>query len=162
MQIQFQERRIYLDTCSIGRSLDNQAQERMRRETEAVETIVDYFFTGELRWSASEVLAIEIANNPNLKKREATRYLLNSAHETVLVGPVERRRAINLKSLGFKPLDALHIACAESSGVDVLLTTDDRMLSLAKRHRTQLRVRVENPHRWLQEIDRSQRTTRQI
>ena len=153
MQIQFQERKIYLDTCSIGRSLDNQAQERIRRETEAVETIVDYFFTGELRWIASEILAIEIANNPNIKKREATRDLLSSAHETVLVGPIERRRAINLESLGFKPLDALHIACAESGGADVLLTTDDRMLSLAKRHRAQLRVRVENPHRWLQEIN---------
>ena len=43
MQIQFQKRKIYLDTCSIGRSLDNQAQDRIRRETEAVETIVDYF-----------------------------------------------------------------------------------------------------------------------
>lgn len=81
MQIQFQERRIYLDMCSIGRSLDNQAQKRIRRETEAVETIVDYFFTGQLYWVASKVLAIEIANNPHLKKREATRYLLNSAHE---------------------------------------------------------------------------------
>ena len=162
MQIQFQDLKIYLDTCSVGRPLDDQEQDRIHRETEAVETIVDYFFTGQLYWVASEVLALEIANNPNLKKREATRDLLNSAHETVLVGPVERLRAINLESLGFKPLDALHIACAESGGADVLLTTDDQMLSLAKRHRTQLRVRVENPHTWLQEIDRSQGTTRQI
>ncbi len=99
-----------------------------------------------MHWVASEVLAIEIANNPNLRKREATRDLLNSAHETVLVGPAERLRAINLEALGFKPLDALHIECAESGGADILLTTDDRMLRLAKRYPTQLRVRVENPH----------------
>lgn len=152
MQIRFQERKIYLDTCSIGRSLDNQAQERIRRETEAIETIVDYFFTGELRWIASEILAIEIANNPNLKMREVIKNRLNFAHETVLVGSAEEFRAAELEVLGFKRFDALHIACAESGGADVLLTTDDRMLSLAKRHRVQLRVRVENPHAWLQEV----------
>ena len=57
-----------------------------------------------------------------------------------------------LESLGFKHYDALHIACAESGGADVLLTTDDRMLRLAKRHSAQLQVRVENPYTWLQTI----------
>ncbi|MDE0323526.1 MAG: hypothetical protein OXN27_06340 [Candidatus Poribacteria bacterium] len=51
-----------MDTCSVGRSLDNQEPDRIRHEAEAVETIVDYFFTGELYWVASETLAIEIAN----------------------------------------------------------------------------------------------------
>ena len=162
MQIQFQDLKIYLDTCSVGRPLDDQEQDRIRRETNAVEMIVDYFFTGQLHWVASEALAIEIANNPNLRKREATRDLLNSAHETVLVGSVERLRAINLESLGFKPLDALHIACAESGEADILLTTDDRMLRLAKRHRAQLRVRVENPNTWLQEMDRNQEAACQV
>ncbi len=152
MQIQFQERRIYLDTCSVGRSLDNQEQDRIRHEAEAVETIVDCFFTGELYWVASEALAIEIANNPDLKKREVMRDSLNFAHETVLVGSAEESRGTELEVLGFKPYDALHIACAESGGADVLLTTDDRMLRLAKRYQSHLRVRVENPHTWLQEI----------
>ena len=162
MQIQFQERKIYLDTCSIGRSLDNQTQDRIRRETEAIETIVDYFFTGELRWIASEILAIEIANNPNLKMREVIKNRLNFAHETVLVGSAEEFRAAELEVLGFKRFDALHIACAESGGADVLLTTDDRMLNLAKRHRTQLRVQVENPYRWLQEMDKGQEVVRPV
>ena len=152
MQIQFQERRIYLDTCSVGRSLDNQEQDRIRRETEAVETIVDYFFTGELCWVTSEVLAIEIENNPNLKKREVMQDSFNFAHETVLVGTAEQFRGTELEVLGFKRFDALHIACAESGDADILLTTDDRMLRLAKRYQSHLRVRVENPHTWLQEI----------
>lgn len=152
MQIQFQERRIYLDTCSVGRSLDNQEQDRIRREAEAVETIVDCFFTGELYWGASEALAIEIANNPNLRKREVMRDSLNSAHETVLVDSAEKFRVTELEVLGFKQFDALHIACAESGDADILLTTDDRMLRLAKRYQSHLRVRVENPHTWLQEI----------
>jgi len=152
MQIQFQERRIYLDTCSVGRSLDNQEPDRIRHEAEAVETIVDYFFTGELYWVASETLAIEIANNPNLKKREVMRDSLNFAHETILVGSAEKIRSTELEVLGFKRFDALHIACAESGDADILLTTDDRMLNLAKRYQSRLRVRVENPYTWLQEI----------
>ncbi len=152
MQIEFQERRIYLDTCSVGRSLDNQEQDRIRREAEAIETIVDYFFTGQLYWISSEVLAVEIANNPNLKTREVMRDSLNFAHETVLVGSAEKFRVTELEVLGFKRFDALHIACAESGDADILLTTDDRMLRLAKHYQSHLRVRVENPHTWLQEI----------
>ncbi len=152
MQIQFLASKVYLDTCCVGRPLDDQTQDRIRSETEAVETIVNYFSLGQLHWISSEVLAIEAANNPNLKKREAITDRLNFTNETILVGTVERTRAAYLQSLGFKLFDALHIACAESGGADVLLTTDDRMLRLAKRHHAQLRVRVENPHTWLQEV----------
>lgn len=152
MQIQFLASKVYLDTCCVGRSLDDQTQDRIRSETEAVETIVNYFSLGQLHWISSEVLAIEAANNPNLKKREAITDRLNFINETILVGTVERTRAAYLQSLGFKLFDALHIACAESGGADVLLTTDDRMLRLAKRCHAQLRVRVENPYAWFQEI----------
>lgn len=152
MQIQSHDRKIYLDTCCVSRSLDDQTQGRIRHETESIEKIVDCFFTGQLHWIASEVLAIEIANNPNSKKREAIKDTLNFAHETVLVGSAEIARAAYLESLGFKRLDALHIACAEGCGADVLLTTDDGMLNRAKRFSAQLHVRVENPHIWLQEM----------
>ena len=154
MQIQFPAWKIYLDTCCVGRPLDDQTQDRIHRETEAVETIVSYFSLRQLRWISSEVLAIEAANNPNLKKREAINDRLNFTDETVLVGTIERTRAAYLESLGFKLFDALHIACAESGGADVLLTTDDKLLNRSTRFRSQLRVRVENPYIWLQEMNR--------
>ena len=78
--------------------------------------------------------------------------LLNYVHQTVPIGTMEKMRGKTLEALGFKAADALHIACAESGGADVLLTTDDRMLRQAKRKFVQLRVRVENPYTWLQEI----------
>jgi len=49
-------------------------------------------------------------------------------------------------------LDALHLACAEAGSAEVLLTTDDHMVSKARRHRDVLRVRVENPILWLTEV----------
>lgn len=49
-------------------------------------------------------------------------------------------------------LDALHLACAEAGNAEVLLTTDDQMVSKARQHRDVLRVRVENPILWLTEV----------
>ena len=76
-------------------------------------------------------------------------------HYTLSVGIEEEIRSEALESFGFKHYDALHIACAESGGADVLLTTDDRMLRLAKRHSAQLQVQVENPYTWLQKVTES-------
>ncbi len=50
--------------------------------------------------------------------------------------------------------DALHIACAESSKADVLLTTDDHMVRRVERLSSQLTVRVANPLAWLREVNR--------
>jgi hypothetical protein len=40
---------------------------------------------------------------------------------------------------------------AESGEADVFLTADDAVIRRAKRLQSQLHVRVENPHTWLQE-----------
>ena len=47
---------------------------------------------------------------------------------------------------------ALHLACAESGGADVFLTTDDKLLHKAAACAERLRVRVENPLVWLKEV----------
>lgn len=54
-------------------------------------------------------------------------------------------RAMVLAGLGYGPFDALHVAIAESAGVDALLTTDDRMLKRTGRKLGNPRIRVENP-----------------
>ena len=60
-------------------------------------------------------------------------------------------RAAEFEIAGFKAFDALHVACAEAGGVDVLLTTDDRMRNRAHRMQERLKVHVNNPLDWLQE-----------
>jgi len=44
------------------------------------------------------------------------------------------------------------VACAEKAGADVLLTTDDGLLNKTARHRKALKVKVENPLRWVMEV----------
>lgn len=48
-------------------------------------------------------------------------------------------------------VDALHVACAERS-VDVMLTTDDEIVKKVKINKGLIRIRVENPVRWLMEM----------
>jgi predicted nucleic acid-binding protein len=49
---------------------------------------------------------------------------------------------------------ALHIACAESANVDVLLTTDDRLLRNAQSQTSAIEVKVANPVAWLMEVSK--------
>jgi hypothetical protein len=60
-------------------------------------------------------------------------------------------RGAQLASLGIKPLVALHVAAAESMQADVVLSCDDRLCAKARRHRSELRVRVMNPLDWIRE-----------
>ena len=68
----------------------------------------------------------------------------------------EIARGEQLEILGFKKLDALHLACAESGTVDIFLTTDDRLFRRARRHGSQLQVQVENPYEWFHEVTNSE------
>ncbi|MYA98739.1 PIN domain-containing protein, partial [Candidatus Poribacteria bacterium] len=123
--------KIYLDTCCLNRLFDPQIQGRIRRETEAIDTILTRVNTAHWVWIASSVLEFEIIQTPDLEQRANLEDILRFARETILVDTTEITRSEVLESLGFKHYDALHIACADSGGVDVLLTTDDRMLRLA-------------------------------
>jgi predicted nucleic acid-binding protein len=143
-------RRVYLDVCCLNRPFDDQRQDRIRLEAEAVERILDRLHMRRWEWVGSEVIQLEIGKTPVAERRHRLTLLASSAHRTILVGPAEEARASDLETLGFKDFDALHIACAESGRAEVFLTTDDRLQRLAKRHAGRLAVLLENPVSWLQ------------
>ena len=62
-----------------------------------------------------------------------------------------KARAQDWVAAGIKPLDALHVSCAEVAKADVFLTTDDRLLRAA-RHAGLARLAVNNPLPWLSEV----------
>ena len=55
--------KIYLDTCCLNRPFDDQTQERIRLEAEAVLAILSRIEKGEWDWIGSEVLIDEIEQN---------------------------------------------------------------------------------------------------
>jgi hypothetical protein len=144
--------RLYLDVCCLNRPFDDQRQDRIRLEAEAVLLIMGRCEAGAWQWLSSAVVEEEVNHTPSSERRSRVRQMLSGAHGTVALTDVAISRAQELKALGFRTYDALHLACAEQATVDIFLTTDDRVLRIATRHPTQLQVRVANPLVWLLEV----------
>jgi hypothetical protein len=129
-------------------------QARVHLEAEAVLLILGHIEAQEdWVWVGSEVLWFELSRIPDEERRRRIDALLQFMSGWQEAGPAVGVRANELHGLGFKAIDALHIACAETSNCDVVLTSDDRMLGMARRSADHLRVRIENPVNWLGELN---------
>jgi hypothetical protein len=144
--------RLYLDACCLSRLSDDQSQHRVRAEAESVEQIMRLIREGSAIWVSSTVLNLEVSRNPDPDRRRDAEALLSFANEIAVPQAAEADRARHLEGLGFSPFDALHLAVAEQAAVDVFLTTDDGILHRARRTLALLRVRVENPVSWYEEL----------
>jgi len=144
--------KIYLDTCCLNRPFDDQTQERIRLEAEAVLAILSRIEKGDWDWVGSDVLTDEIEQTPDTQKLSRSKLLSGFIDENVEIGEKEIKRAAELEKAGFQIFDALHLASAESAKVDVFLSTDDRLLKLAKRLSDVLQIRVMNPLTWVEEM----------
>jgi predicted nucleic acid-binding protein len=78
--------------------------------------------------------------------------LVDIAKEHTAITKSISQRYHAIIELGMDPADALHIACAESAGA-VLLTTDDAIIKIIKRHAHQITIEVKNPVEWLMEVN---------
>jgi predicted nucleic acid-binding protein len=144
--------RIYLDNCVINRPFDDQSQERIRLETEAIILILSRLERKEWTWLGSQAVEIEIDQTPDTDQQSRLRHVIQFVSLTIEIGEKELRRANELQKLGFVGFDAVHLACAETGKADVFLTTDDRLLKLAKSLAKKLHVKVENPLDWMKEM----------
>ena len=124
----------------------------MHLEAEAVLVILARCTAGDWEGISSEVVDLEINRTPDPERRRRVGLMSSYARRSVVVGQAEANRAQQLEAWGIPAFDALHLACAESAGVDVLLTTDDRLLRQTAAHAGQLQVRVANPLAWLGEV----------
>ncbi len=144
--------RIYLDVCCLNRPYDDQTQDRIRLEAEAVLLILRRFRTQDWKWVTSEAVEFEVDRMPDSSRRAKVRRLIAAADSRIAVDGSLKTRQATIQTLGFTPLDALHLSCAEAGAVDVLLSTDDKLVRLALRSMEHLAVRVENPLTWLREV----------
>jgi len=144
--------KVYLDVCCLHRSLDDQTQERVRLESEAVRLVFDLYAKGQITLVSSEAIEDEVLRNPDEHKRWAILSLLPTLGERLALDGRALTLARSYTSQGLRAMDATHLALAEVGECDILLTTDDDFLRKARNLRPALRIRVDNPSRWIVEI----------
>lgn len=143
--------RIYLDACCLNRLTDDQDQQRIAEEAEAVEQILRLLRTHTIEWLSSTALEAETSNNPDPERRREVQVFLLLATSIIRLDGQIVRRAKGLETVGYGAFDALHLSSAEAGEANVLLTTDDRFIKRAARRVGSPRVRVLNPVEWLRE-----------
>lgn len=143
--------RIYLDVCCLNRPFDDQVQDRIRLESEAVLTILSRSETEGWALLGSEAIDIEISKIPDENRRQKVSILASTLQSHIVVDEDVEKRAMALAALGFKSFDSLHVACAEKGRANVLLTTDDKLVLKGTEKKAALTVRLENPVKWLME-----------
>jgi len=144
--------KVYLDACCLNRPFDDQGQDRIRMESEAILIILNHLHAHDWEWIGSEALEAEIRRPPNIDKRNRVMLLASSVHRLIRIEQKEIERAKDLVNVGFNSFDALHVACAESGGVDIFLTTDDKLLKLATKMSEKINIVVSNPISWIMEV----------
>ena len=139
-----------MDVCCLNRPFDDQSQDRIRIESEAILAILNKCLN-EWTLVGSEAIDYEISKIPDDERKKGVKVLATISKYKVTVDENILRRASEFENIGLKSIDALHLACAEKS-VEVMLTTDDEIVKKVKANNNIVKVRVENPVRWLMEV----------
>jgi hypothetical protein len=141
---------VYMDCCCLNRPADDQTQDKIRIETDAIIGILFKCFYGSWRLIGSDIVEYEIKKTPDLNKQNKALNLYSVKKENIELNNTIETRALEIQKYGLKPLDSLHFASAEYRNVDILLTADKDFVKYAKRINTTLRV--ENPINWFMEV----------
>lgn len=143
--------RVYFDSCTIQRPLDDRRQVRIALETEAVLGLFGLVESGDIEMISSEVLQLETERIASPIRRIHAYTLLREAASSVEVTDAVVRRARYFVEFGVQPMDALHLACAEDAGCDYLCTCDDRFLKRANAV-SRLKISVVSPLGLIEEL----------
>ena len=142
--------KIYLDVCCLNRPFDDQSQDKVRMEAEAVIGILKRCENKEWELVGSDIIKLEITKNRDHVKRQKVLLLYEGIAEEIKYNAQIKARAAQLQNNGAKLLDSLHLAFAEHADVDVFLTTDTRLLKFAVR--SDMRIRIDNPVSYFMEV----------
>ena len=125
---------------------------RVHLEAEAVLGIIKQVEQAEWTWVSSDAVVYEISKTPNEDRKERLWSLESGASERIELTEAIYLEAEKLQHLGFNALDALHLSCARTAKVDAFLSTDDKLLKIARQHIDAIKLHAVNPLAWLQEI----------
>jgi predicted nucleic acid-binding protein len=134
--------RLYLDNCCFNRPFDDQSTLTIRLETEAKLHIQAAIRAGQYTLGWSYILDYENAANPLAERRNEIQKWEALADAFAVETPAILTAMNELCTQGVKPLDALHLACAQALECTYFLTVDKGIL---KKARLIAGIRVMNP-----------------
>jgi predicted nucleic acid-binding protein len=143
--------KLYLDTCCYNRPYDDQTQERIHLEGEAVLTIVNKRGQTNDEIIGSLVLDLEMEQIENIEKQEKVKnFYAQTINKKIEYNNDILRRVKELsEQTKIRTFDRFHLSFAENAGVDILLTTDDKFEKACSK--LNLKIRVMNPLNFLLE-----------
>lgn len=117
---------IYLDANCFNRPFDDQSQDRVCRETQAVLEVLQRVLEGEddLVWSSA--LAVELTAHPDPQIRTQLVAWATRGRKNITSAAVVRSRVEELVRQGLHPLDAAHVARRLRGGGSVRCPADVR------------------------------------
>lgn len=143
--------KVYFDTCTLQRPLDDRSQTRVLLEAEAILALLGLCDQGAIQLITSDIVEYEINNNPNQQKKTFIEKITRQATERITLSEEIEQLAQRYEQSGIKAIDALHLASAERGAVDYFCTCDDRFYRRAIQL-TDLTVKVRMPLELAQEV----------
>lgn len=120
--------KIYLDNSVLNRPYDDQRQPRVWLETLGFVMILQMVEKNEAELIRSAFHVLENNESRAVERREWVEACLNLASHTARITSAMEQRANALSKAGLKPLDAAHLAAAESEDADFFITCDDQLI----------------------------------
>lgn len=143
--------KVYLDNCCYNRPFDDQTQERIHLESEAVLSILKMGQINKYEIVGSNVLELEMERMHDEDKKQKVKELYEVIDTSILYTDKIRERSKEImQQSNIRTFDSLHIASAEAAETDVMLTTDDKLVKMAAK--LELHVAVMNPLRFVLEV----------
>ena len=125
---------IYLDNCCYNRPFDDQTQERIHLESEAILMILQRRQAGIYRVVGSNILELEMERMHDAAKKQKVKELYKAADLHINYTENIKKRSKEIMVLSkIRTFDSLHIAAAEEAKADVMLTTDDKLEKMAEK-----------------------------
>jgi len=116
---------IYFDNCIYSRIFDGKKSPTITAEAARIRGIVRKGLSGKYIIIGGGIVTTEMGRNPDVKKRRAAERLYKRiVSGEVILSARGMARAKELQSKGLKTMDARHLASAEATKADYLLTVD--------------------------------------
>jgi predicted nucleic acid-binding protein len=136
----------------MNRPFDDHSEDRVRLEGEAILTIITWVQDGRYSLVKSDILDFEISKIPDTERKKKVVSFLDLAESSIHVDSGITKRAKDIRALGIKDVDAMHIACAENAQVDIFLTTDDGIIKKYNKNVKYFKIKIQNPLTWMAEV----------